>query len=80
MFTIRLPSYSPDYNPIEFLWRAMKRAATHNRYFSVFEALIILVEDALAYFATHPKRVKALFGLYLNRMVDPTISALPIAA
>ena len=32
LFTTRLPSYSPDYNPIEFLWRATKRQATHNRY------------------------------------------------
>ncbi len=69
LFTTRLPSYSPDYNPIEFLWRATKRTATHNRYFPVFDALIGSVEDALAHFAAHPTRVKALFGLYLNRMV-----------
>ena len=31
LHVIRLPSYSPDYNPIEFLWRATKRSATHNR-------------------------------------------------
>jgi len=70
LFTTRLPSYSPDYNPIEFLWRATKRTATHNRYFPVFDALIHSVEEALAYFATHPERVKALFGLYLDRMAD----------
>ena len=28
------------------------------------------VEEALAYFATHRERVKALFGLYLDRMAD----------
>jgi transposase len=80
LFTIRLPSYSPEYNPIEFLWRATKRIATHNRYFPVFDALIASVEDALAHFATHPQRVKALFGRYLDQMADPATSALPTAA
>lgn len=66
----RLPSYSPDYNPIEFLWRATKRTATHNRSFPVFDALIGSFEEALAHFPAHPARVKALFGFYLDRMTD----------
>ncbi len=78
--TTRLPSYSPDYNPIEFLWRATKRSATHNRYFPVFDTLISSVEEALAYFATHPERVKALFGLYLDHMATPADATLPAAA
>jgi transposase len=63
-----LPSYSPDYNPIEFLWRATKRTATHNRYFPEFDALIGAVEEALAAFSRQPERVKALFGRYLDEM------------
>jgi transposase len=66
-----LPSYSPDYNPIEFLWRSIKRRATHNHYFPEFTALISTVEDALAYFVDHPEEVKSLFGFYLNRMAEP---------
>ena len=80
LFTTRLPSYSPDYNPIEFLWRATKRTATHNRYFPGFDALIGSVEEALTHFAAHPERVKALFGLYLNRMTAPADTPLPLAA
>ena len=80
LFTTRLPSYSPDYNPIEFLWRATKRTATHNRYFPQFDALTASVEEALAHFAAHPERVKALFGHYLDRMADPTTNAHPTAA
>jgi len=80
VFTVRLPSYSPDYNPIEFLWRATKRQATHNRYFPEFEALIGSVAEALAYFAAHPERVKALFGRYLDRMVASSTEPLPLAA
>lgn len=80
LFTTRLPSYSPDYNPIEFLWRATKRQATHNRYFPAFDALIGSVEEALAYFAAHPERVKALFGRYLDHLTDPWATAVPAAA
>src|SRR5215471_21028358 len=28
-----LPSYAPDYNPIEYLWKKTKQRATHNKYF-----------------------------------------------
>jgi transposase len=80
LFTTRLPSYSPDYNPIEFLWRATKRAATHNRYFPAFDELIGSVQAALAYFATHPQRVKALFGRYLDHMATAITPSLPTAA
>jgi transposase len=35
----RLPAFSPDYNPIEKLWKNTKRDATHLRYFKTFEEL-----------------------------------------
>lgn len=59
-----LPSYSPDYNPIEYLWKKTKKRATHNQYFKEFAALTVSVDKALAYFATHPDAVLGLFGLY----------------
>ena len=59
-----LPSYSPDYNPIEYLWKKTKKRATHNQYFKEFAALTVSVDKALAYFATHPNTVLELFGLY----------------
>ena len=31
-----LPSYSPDDNPIESLWKKTKQRATHNQYFKEF--------------------------------------------
>src|SRR3954468_2851914 len=71
LHVIRLPSYSPDYNPIEFLWRATKRSATHNRYFPELSDLIASVNDALAAFSRQPHRVKALFGRYLKHMAQP---------
>ena len=62
----QLPSYSPDYNPIEFLWKNLKRRATHNRYFPEFETLITSVADALVYYAQHADEVKQLMGAYCN--------------
>jgi len=59
-----LPSYSPDDNPIEYLWKKTKKRATHNKYFKEFAALTVSVEKALAYFATHPDTVLGLFGRY----------------
>lgn len=39
LFVYRLPSYSPDYNPIEKLWKNTKRDATHCKFFPTFEDL-----------------------------------------
>ena len=59
-----LPSYSPDDNPIAYLWKKTKKRATHNQYFKACAALTVSVDKALAYFATHPDTVLGLFGLY----------------
>jgi transposase len=59
-----LPSYSPDDNPIEYLWKKTKKRATHNQYFKEFALLTVSVEKALAYFATHPATVLGLLGRY----------------
>jgi transposase len=60
----QLPSYSPDYNPIEYLWRKTKKQATHNKYFEHFVQIIESVERVLDYFAVHAQDVLGLFGLY----------------
>lgn len=70
----QLPSYSPDYNPIEYLWRNVKRDGTHLKYFPSFEALTDSVEQTLTAVQAHPEQVKRLFGRYLELMAD-TLSA-----
>ncbi len=58
----QLPSYSPDYNPIEKLWKKLKEQETHLHYFPTFEALQEKVEQALVKFVNAPKEVLAVFG------------------
>lgn len=66
----QLPSYSPDYNPIEFLWKKVKTKATHNRYFSEFAKLIQSVDDALALLATQTEEITRLMGVYTHLLAD----------
>ena len=39
LYTYRLPSYSPDKNPTEKLWKKTKADATHCKYFPTFDDL-----------------------------------------
>jgi len=71
----QLPSYSPDDNPIEHLWKAMKKRTTHNRYFAEFTELCTSVDDGLAYFQAHPEEVQRLMGPYLDQAADCPMAA-----
>ena len=57
------PTYSPDYNPLEKLWKKIKQHDTHLHYFPTFEALTKKVEQALLTFAKAPEEILALCGL-----------------
>jgi transposase len=69
----QLPRYSPDFNPIEYLWRNMKKQATHLRYFPTYEDLINKVEEKLHYFAQLPESIKGLMGKYCETLGAETV-------
>ena len=59
----QLPTYSPDYNPMEKLWKKIKQQETHLHYFPTFEALTEKVEQALITLANTPEEILALCSL-----------------
>ena len=65
----QLPTYSPDYNPIEKLWKKIKQQDTHLHYFPTFEALTEKVEQALLKFTNTPEEI--LRALRLADRISP---------
>ena len=70
---VDLPTYSPEFNPIEYLWRKLKSNATHLRYFPTFEALIAKVDSKLQEAAQLPKDILALMGKYCRSLGDDSL-------
>jgi len=66
----QLSSYSPDYNPIEYLWKKVKIKATHNRYCAEFAKLIRSVEEAPSISATQTDEIKRLMGVYTKHIAE----------
>lgn len=59
----QLPTYSPDYHPMEKLWKQIKPQETHLHDFPTFEALTEQVEQALLKCANIPEAILALCSL-----------------
>ena len=64
----QLPTYSPDFNPIEKLWKKLKKRSTHLRYFKEFDALGRQVDKGLLYLSQTPSEVTALMGKYCKSL------------
>jgi transposase len=56
----RLPSYSPQLNPIERFWKSLRRRATHNRLFDTLADLKTSIRASLCYYQTMRDRVRTL--------------------
>lgn len=56
----RLPSYSPQLNPIERFWKKLRRRATHNRLFDTLADLKTSLRASLSYFQTVRHKVKSI--------------------
>ena len=66
-----LPKRSPHLNPIEKLWKEVKRCRTHLRYFPSLEALRSAVRSGLRLFQRDQDRVKSLMGKWVRVGQDP---------
>jgi transposase len=60
----QLPTYSPDYNPIEKLWKEIKKDGTHLHHFPTFNDLVVKVDEVLLKFSDTCQKVLNLFGFY----------------
>jgi transposase len=56
----RLPSYSPQLQVIERLWKVLRRRATHNRLFPTLAQLKQALRSSLCYYQTLKHRVSSL--------------------
>jgi transposase len=69
-----LPSYSPNLNLIERLWKFIKRRALYGRYhptFAEFQAAIEEVLDGLS--TTHADKLKSLMTLKFQQFEDVSL-------
>jgi transposase len=72
----RLPSYSPQLNPIERFWKVLRRRATHNRLFDALADLKCSIRASLSYFQTVRDRVKTLLlSRRKQKKANQTVSA-----
>lgn len=61
---VTLPSYSPDFNPIEKLWKNIKQKGTHLHFFPTFDDLKNKVHEMIEIFEDSRTEVLGLFGFY----------------
>src|SRR5215510_4079006 len=64
----QLPAYAPDFNPIEHLWKKVKKEATHLKHFPEFTALQHEVDRALLHFAQTPSAITVLMARYCEKL------------
>jgi len=55
---INLPKYSPDLNPIEYVWKFIKEKCCHSKYYESFESKLDAVYDQLDLLESNTEEVK----------------------
>ena len=58
-----LPPYSPELNPIERVWRLVRRICIHNRYFPALENVIYTVEKQFAQWGCGSETLRTLCAI-----------------
>ena len=64
-----LPSYSPELNPIERVWKLTRRRCVHNRYFPTLDEVIDAVESEFTLWARGNDTLRRLCAICLRRSV-----------
>jgi transposase len=64
----QLPTYSPDFNPIEHLWKKVNKEATHLKHFPEFTDLQQEVDRALLHFAQTTNEITVLMARYCEKL------------
>jgi len=64
----QLPAYSPDFTPIEHLWKKVKKEATHLKHFPEFTDLQQEVDRALLHFAQTTNEITVLMARYCEKL------------
>lgn len=67
---IKLPTYSPQFNPIEKIWKKIKQAYTHNRCFKNIQELEHALRIALIDLYDHKNKVLSVMNKYQNMFKD----------
>jgi transposase len=60
LILIHLPPYSPELNPVELLWREMRRKNFHNKIFNSLDDVENTLSVALAQYHKNPDAIKKL--------------------
>lgn len=61
----RLPPYSPEFNPIEGVWKEAKKQTTHNRFFHTTDERDAALTQTFERFDTYPSMVAGQIKRYL---------------
>jgi transposase len=65
---VPLPAYAPDFNPIEYLWKKVKKMATHLKHFPDFALWQAEVDKALRHFAHTPHEIMTVMTRYCESL------------
>ena len=53
----RLPPYSPEFNPVEGVWKATRKMTTHNRFFNSTTERDAALRKTFTHFQRYPKKI-----------------------
>ena len=62
----RLPPYSPEFNPMEGVWKTTKRTTTHNRFFRTVDERDAALRATFGHFRTQPALIAGQVARHLT--------------